>query len=473
MTSTRHSSTWISWKPRIEEIAQAKHHLENLIDFAIDYFKDLKKKYGKGRERKSEIRIFDSIEATKVVIRNTKLYVNRDEGFVGTSLRRDEYVTDCSDIDDIIVFTKGGQMMVTKVDSKTFVGKNIIHVAVFKKKDKRTTYNMIYKDGRGGASYVKRFNVTGVTRDKIYDLTAGKAGSDVHYFTANPNGEAEIVTVNLRQVGSIKKLKWELDFADVMIKGRGSKGNIVTKYSVKRIELKEKGISTLQPRKIWFDDTIQRLNADERGELLGEFRAQDRLLIVRQNGEVKTVIPELTMRFDDNMVVLEKWKPNKPLSAIYYDGEKERYYIKRFLIEKEDKVEKVISDHPKSFLELISTDWRPVVEIEFPKPRGKDPKPNQKIDIESFIAVKGIKAQGNQLTSEKVKNINALEPLPYEEPKPHDTRDIEVIDEEDVKPKEEIKPKAKDKAKAKVEAEVKKGEKDQQEQDTEGQIKLF
>ena len=348
-------------------------------------------------------------------------------------------------------------------------------MAVFKKKDKRTTYNMIYKDGRGGASYVKRFNVTGVTRDKLYDLTAGKASSDVHYFTANPNGEAEIVTVNLRQAGSIKKLKWELDFADVMIKGRGSKGNIVTKYSVKRIELKEKGISTLQPRKIWFDDTIQRLNADERGELLGEFRAQDRLLIVRQNGEVKTVIPELTMRFDDDMVVLEKWKPNKPLSAIYYDGEKERYSIKRFLVEKEDKVEKVISDHSKSFLELISTDWRPVVEIEFPKPRGKDPKPNQQIDIENFIAVKGIKAQGNQLTSEKVKNINALEPLPYEEPKPHDTRDIEVIDEENVKPKEEIKPKAKAKAEVEVEveakAEVKKGKKDPQ--DTEGQIKLF
>ena len=453
-----------------EKIAQTKHYLENLIDFAIDYFKELKKKYGKGRQRKSEIRIFDDIEATKVVIRNTKLYVNRDEGFVGTSLRRDEYVTDCSDIDDIIVFTKGGKMMVTKVDSKTFVGKNIIHVAVFKRKDKRTTYNMIYKDGRGGASYVKRFNVTGVTRDKLYDLSAGKASSDVHYFSANPNGEAEVVTVNLRQAGSIKKLKWELDFADVMIKGRGSKGNIVTKYSVKRIELKEKGISTLQPRKIWFDDTIQRLNADERGELLGEFKAQDRLLIVRQNGEVKTVIPELTMRFDDDMVVLEKWKPTKPISAIYFDGEKERYYIKRFLVEREDKVEKVISDHSKSFLELISTDWRPRVEIEYPKPRGKDPKPNQQIDIEDFIAVKGIKAQGNQLTAEKVKNINALEPLPFEEPKPHDTRDIEVIDEEDVKPKDDGKAKAEAKTKTKPKAKAKA---DQQEQDTEGQIKLF
>ncbi len=417
-----------------EKIAQTKDNLANLVSYAIDYFRELKKKYGKGRERKSEIRIFDDIEATKVVIRNTKLYVNRGEGFIGTSLRKDEYVTDCSDIDDIIVFTKSGQMMVTKVDSKTFIGKNIIHVAVFKKKDSRTTYNMIYKDGRGGSSYVKRFNVTGITRDKMYDLTAGKSGSDVLYFSANPNGEAEVVTVNLRQASSIKKLKWELDFADVLIKGRGSKGNIVTKYSVKRIELKEKGISTLKPRKLWFDDTVQRLNADERGELLGEFTGQDRLLIINQKGAVKTVIPELTMRFGDDMIVLEKWKPNKPLSVIYFDGEKERYYVKRFLIEKEDKTENVISEHPKSYLELVSTDWRPMIEIEYPKPRGKDPKPNLQIDIEGFIAVKGIRAQGNQLTSEKIKNINTLEPLPFDEPVVHDTRDIEVVDEEDVVP---------------------------------------
>ncbi len=458
-----------------EKIAATKHNLEHLVDFAIDYFKELKKKYGKGRERKSEIRIFDDIEATKVVIRNTKLYVNRDEGFIGTSLRRDEYVTDCSDIDDIIVFTKSGEMMVTKVDSKTFVGKNIIHVAVFKKKDSRTTYNMIYKDGRGGASYVKRFNVTGVTRDKLYDLTAGKAGSDVLYFSANPNGEAEVVTVLLRQKGNIKKLKWELDFADVLIKGRGSKGNVVTKYSVKRIELKERGISTLKPRKIWFDDTILRLNTDGRGELLGAFTGQDRLLIINQNGEVKTAIPELTMRFDDEMIVLEKWKPSKPISAIYFDGEKERYYVKRFLVEKEDRVEVVISEHPKSHLELVSTDWRPQVEIEFQKPRGKDAKPNQIIDIEDFIAVKGIKAQGNQLTADKVKNINRLDPLPYEETEPGDTMDIEVVDEEDVAP-----PVSESKSKnASNKGDIKNTSKDpstasdEESMDVEGQIKLF
>ena len=424
------------------KIAETKHHLENLVDFAIAYFKDLKAKYGKGRGRKSEIRIFDDIEATKVVIRNTKLYVNREEGFIGTSLRRDEYVTDCSDIDDIIVFTKSGQMMVTKVDSKTFVGKNVIHVAVFKKKDQRTTYNMIYKDGRGGASYVKRFNVTSITRDKTYDLTAGKGGSDVLYFTANPNGEAEVVTVNLRQKGGIKKLKWDLDFADVLIKGRGSKGNIVTKYSVKRIELKEKGLSTLKPRKIWFDDTIQRLNVDERGELLGEFTSDDRLLIINQDGQVKTVIPELTMRFDDNIIVLEKWKPRKPISAIYWAGEKEMFYVKRFLIENPDKEEVVVTDHPKSYLEKIFTDYRPIAEVIFAKKRGQDRKENLTVNLEEFIAVKGITAMGNRLTKEKVLEINALDPLPYEEPEIHEPEEIEVVDEENILPDEaKVKPK--------------------------------
>ncbi|NNG11488.1 MAG: DNA gyrase/topoisomerase IV subunit A [Arenibacter sp.] len=415
-----------------EKIAEVKHHLANLIEFAINYFNSLKEKYGKGRERKSEIRIFDDIEATKVVIRNTKLYVNKEEGFVGTSLRRDEYVTDCSDIDDIIVFTRDGKMMVAKVDSKIFVGKNIIHVAVFKKKDKRTTYNMIYKDGKGGASYIKRFNVTSVTRDKLYDLTTGKPQSEVLYFTANPNGEAEVITVHLRQVGSVKKLKWDIDFADVLIKGRGSKGNIVTKYSVKRIELKEKGVSTLKPRKIWFDEVVRRLNVDGRGELLGEFKGEDMLLVVTQKGVAKTFTPNLSTHFDEDMIVLEKWNPNKPLSAVYYEGEKERYYVKRFLIENENREDLFISEHPKSFLELISTDWKPVIEIEFVKPRGKDAKPNQTVELEDFIAIKGIKALGNQLTADKVKNINALDPLPYEEPEKSNPSEMEVVDEENV-----------------------------------------
>ncbi len=415
-----------------DQIAKVKHHLDHLIEYSIDYFKRLKKDYGAGKQRKTEIRVFDDIERTKVVIRNTKLYVNREEGFVGTSMRRDEYVTDCSDIDDIIVFTKDGKMMVTKVDSKTFVGKGIIHVAVFKKKDKRTIYNMIYKDGTRGATYIKRFAVTAITRDKEYHVTAGSKGSKVLYFTANPNGEAEVVTILLRQSGSIKKLKWDLDFANILVKGRATKGNIVTKYSVKRVELKEKGLSTLKPRKIWFDETVQRLNVDSRGELLGEFTSEDRLLIVNQKGIVKTVIPEVTMRFDDDMIVLEKWDPKKPLSAIYWEGDKSLFYVKRFLIDNPEKEESVITDHPKSYLERIFTHYRPVAEVVFVKERGKDRKDNLEIDLESFISVKGITAMGNQLTKDKVLEINEKEPLPYTPPEPVPTEELEVEYEEAV-----------------------------------------
>jgi len=417
-----------------DQIAEVKHSLANLIDYSIAYFERLKKDYGDGKERKTEIKVFDDVDATKVVIRNTKLYVNREEGFVGTSLRRDEYVCDCSDIDDIIVFTKEGKMMVTKVDSKTFVGKNIIHVAVFKKKDKRTIYNMIYRDGKGGPSYVKRFAVTSITRDREYDLTNGNKNSVIWYFSANPNGEAEVVTVMLRHVGSIKKLKWDLDFAEILIKGRASKGNLVTKYSIKRIELKEKGVSTLKPRKIWFDDTVQRLNVDGRGELIGEFRGEDRLLIITQSGIVKTIIPELTTHFDNDMIVLEKWIPKKPISAIYYDGDKERYYVKRFLIENEGREESFISDHQNSQLEIVSTDWRPMADVEFTKVRGKDRKPNMEVNLEEFIAIKGISALGNQLTKEKINQINLLEPLPYEAPQEVHADDLEVVDEVTIGP---------------------------------------
>jgi topoisomerase-4 subunit A len=425
-----------------DQIAEVKNHLDNLIEYAIAYFERLKKDYGEGKERKTEIRVFDDVDATKVVIRNTKLYVNREEGFVGTSLRRDEYVCDCSDIDDIIVFTNEGKMMVTKVDSKTFVGKNIIHVAVFKKKDKRTIYNMIYRDGKKGPSYIKRFAVTSITRDREYDLTNGNKGSVVWYFSANPNGEAEVVTVLLRQSGSIKKLKWDIDFADILIKGRGSKGNLVTKYAIKRVELKEKGVSTLKPRKIWFDDTVQRLNVDGRGELVGEFRGEDRLLIITQSGIAKTIIPELTTHFESDMIVLEKWIPKKPISAIYYDGEKERYYVKRFLIENEGKEESFISDHPNSQLEIVSTDWRPMAEVEFTKERGKDRKPNMEVNLEEFIAIKGINALGNQLTREKINQISLLDPLPYEAPEEVHADELEVVDEETVSSSE--KPESKD-----------------------------
>jgi len=398
-----------------DEMKEVEHNLEHLTDFAIAYFAKLKEKYGKGRERQTELRVFDNVEATKVVLRNTKLYVNREEGFVGTSLKKDEYVGDCSDIDDVIVFLRDGTLMITKVDAKTFIGKDIIHAAVFDKNDKRTIYNMMYRDGKSGPSYIKRFNVTGVTRDKAYDLTNGTNGSQVVYFSHNPNGEAEVVTILLRQVGTIKKLKFDIDFAKLAIKGRASKGNLVTKYPIKKIELKEKGISTLLPRKVWFDDTVKRLNVDARGELLGEFKPSDKILVISQSGKLKVIIPELSTHFEEDMIVLEKWKPKKPISAIYYDGEKERYFLKRFLVENEGKEESFITDHPNSQLEIVSTDYRPVAQLIFAKVKGVQ-KDDLHIDVEDFIAVKGFKALGNQLTTDKLRQVNLLDPLPYEEP---------------------------------------------------------
>ena len=419
------------------ELEDVIYNLNNLTDFAIKYFKNLKSVFGKNKNRKTEIRIFADVDAKKVVVKNSKLYVNREEGFIGTSIRRDEFVEECSDIDDIIVFTQEGKMMVSKVDSKKFIAKNINHLAVFKKKDKRTVYNMIYRDGKKGTSYIKRFSVTGVTRDKMYDLTRGTDGSKVLYFSANPNGEAETVNIILRQSGSIKKLKWELDFADLEIKGRGSKGNIVTKYSVNKIEFKEKGLSTLKPRKIWFDETIQRLNVDSRGELLGEFKGDDSLLIIQQNGCLKTIKPDLNMHFPEDMIILEKWTSDKPISAIYFDGNKERYFVKRFLAGIQKVDQQFIPAGSKIQLEMVSSDWKPVIEVTFSK-TSKGLKDNLIQNIEDLISVKGIKAIGNQLTPFKVKNINLLDPIPYEPPKKTPFMDLEVKDEESIESEAQI-----------------------------------
>ena len=413
------------------ELEQINYDLNNLTDFAINYFKNLKSVYGKDKKRKTEIRIFADVDAKKVVVKNSKLYVNREEGFIGTSIRKDEFVEECSDIDDVIAFTQSGEMMVTKVDSKKFIAKNIVHVAVFKKKDNRTVYNMIYRDGRKGTSYIKRFSVTSITRDKMYDLTRGTEGTKILYFSANPNGEAEIVNVILRQSGSIKKLKWELDFADLEIKGRGSKGNIVTKYTVKRIEFKEKGLSTLKPRKIWFDETIQRLNVDNRGELLGEFKGDDLLLIVQQKGILKTLKPDLNMHFPEDMIILEKWIIEKPISAIYFDGNKERYFIKRFLADNRKVEQQFIPSGSKIQLEMVSLDWKPVIETTFSK-TSKVTRDNLTQNIEELISIKGIKAQGNQISSHKIKNINLLDPIPYTPPEKTPVMELEVNDEVDV-----------------------------------------
>lgn len=398
-----------------DKIAQVKRHLEHLIEYAIDYYLNLKKKYGKGRERKTEIRIFDNIDATKVAAANVKFYADFKEGFIGTSLRKDEFLFECSDIDDIIVFRKDGVMMVTKVDSKTFVGKEIIHVAVWNKNDKRTIYNMIYRDGKNGPSYQKRFAVTSITRDREYDLTNGSKGSEVLYFSANPNGEAELVQILLKPSQRLKRLKFDLDFSELAVKGRNSKGNLVSKYPIKKVELKVEGVSTLAPRKIWFDDIVKRLNADGRGELLGAFRGNDKILTINDKGEVKLTSFDLSNRYDEELLVIEKWKPEKPISCIYYDADKDRYFVKRFLAEDNLSPQPFyFSENQNSFIELVSTQKQPVIDLIFSKVKGVE-RETETIQLEDFIAVKGIKAQGNQLTTHKIKQINLHPPVEEEE----------------------------------------------------------
>ncbi|MFN3772334.1 DNA gyrase/topoisomerase IV subunit A [Cloacibacterium normanense] len=398
------------------KMEQVKHHLANLIAYAIDYFTNIQKKYGKDKERKTELRVFDNIDATKVVLANEKFYVNREEGFIGTSLKKDEYVFDCSDIDDIITFQKDGTMKVVKVEAKTFIGKNIVHVGVFKKGDKRTVYNMIYREGKEGPYYMKRFSVTGVTRNTDYKLASDKKGSEMLYFSANPNGEAETVTVLLKPNSRVRKNKIEIDFSELAIKGRDSRGNLVTKYAVKKVDLKEEGVSTLAPRKIWFDDTVRRLNADGRGTLLGSFKGDDKILTINQNGEAKLVTFDLLNRFDDEYLILEKWKPEQPITCIYFDGEKGIYFIKRFLLENTINVQHFMpSEHPKSFVEFVGTSDGCTAEIVFPKDKSGKEKEPEIINIDEFIAVKGIKAIGNQFIKEKVKSINITIPEPLEE----------------------------------------------------------
>ena len=401
-----------------DKIAKCKYNLEHLIQYAIDYFNNIQKKYGKDKERRTEIRIFDTIDASKVAVANEKFYVNREEGFIGTSLRRDEYLFDCSDIDDIITFRKDGTMKVVKAEPKTFIGKDIMHVAVYKKGDARTVYNMIYREGRDGPYYMKRFSVTSVTRNTDYKLASEKKGSEVLYFSANPNGEAEVVNVLLKPNARIRKNRMDIDFSDLGIKGRNSRGNLVTKYAVKKVEMKEEGISTLAPRKIWFDEAVRRLNVDARGTFLGNFKGDDRILTINSNGEAKLVSFDLSNRFDDEYLVLEKWNPEQPITCIYYDGEKEIYYIKRFLLDATSNVQIFMhSEHPKSFIEQVITAAGAQAELVFAKEKGKEREP-ENVDIDQFISVKGIKAIGNQLTKFKVKTMNITIPEPEEEINP-------------------------------------------------------
>jgi topoisomerase-4 subunit A len=398
-----------------DEIKTVQQHLDTLVEYAIEYFKNLKKKYGKGRERKTELRQFDTIDAAAVVVNNVKLYVNREEGFAGYGLKKDEFVSDCSDIDDIIVFRQDGTMLVTKISDKTFVGKDILHIGVFKKNDERTIYNMIYADGPKGFIMVKRFAVTGITRDKPYDLTKGTKGSQIIYFTANPNGEAEVITVTHKPIAKIKKLAFQFDFSTLAIKGRSALGNILTRYAVKKIEQKEAGTSTLSARQIWFDDTVWRLNADGRGRLLGSFAADDKIFIVNKDGEYYFTNFDLTNHYDDDLLVIEKFNPKRVISAVYYDAEDGFTYVKRFLPEPTEKRMLFISEADGSQLILLQTATYPRLELKFAKDKGKE-RENEEVDVNEFIAVKGFKAKGKRLSQYKISKVIELEPLPEPEP---------------------------------------------------------
>ena len=390
------------------KIATVKNHLANLTDYAVEYFKTLKKKYGEGRERKTEIKQLDTIVATQVVMANEKLYVNKAEGFVGTGLKKDEFVCDCSDIDDIIAFTKEGKMKVFKVSDKVFVGKDIIYVAVFKKNDERTTYNMIYTDGPKGITFIKRFNVTGVTRDKEYDLTKGTANSNVHWFTINPNGEAEKVVVNLKPVAGVRKLEIDVDFAEIPVKGRASVGNIVTKYAVKKVILTAKGASTLGAEDYWFDDSTHRLNKEERGTYLGKFAGEDKILTITSKGQYKLYNYDLLNHFDEDIVMIEKFLPKQVITLVYFDGESKSYLAKRFLPENISTKTAIITEHENSLVELVTSNPIAVIDVVFGKEKDKQPKP-EVINLAEFAPMVNMKAKGKKLTPLKVKEINLRE----------------------------------------------------------------
>lgn len=398
----------------VGEIETVKFHLEHLVEYTIDYFKELKKDFGAGRERRTEIKTFDTIDRTTVAVANAKLYVNAEEGFVGTGLKRGEgeFVCDCSDIDDIIVFRRDGTMIVTRVTQKAFVGKDIIHVWVWKKDDRRRVYNVIYRDGKAGKTFVKRFNVTSITRDREYPVTKGTAGSEVLYFSANPNGEAEVVTILLRAMQRVKKLKFDLDFSELAIKGRAAAGNTVTRYPVRKVELKEQGVSTLGARKIWYDETVQRLNADGRGRFLGEFNADDKILVLLASGEYKLTNFDLSTHFDENMIHLEKWIPQKPISAVYYDPEKDLHFAKRFLAEPTRQAMSFISESPESKLLVATTLHFPHIRLVFNKRfKHTRDKEDQVINLRDFIGVKGLKAQGNRVSQLPITDVALEDPV--------------------------------------------------------------
>ena len=390
-----------------DQIKEVKNHLSNLIDYAIAYYKEIKTKYSEGKERKTEIRVFDNITARKVVVSNKKLYVNSSEGFIGWSLRKDLYIEDCSDLDDIILFFENGKMLITKIADKKFVGKGIIHAAVWKKGDQRTIYHLIYQAGKSAPSYMKRFSVSSITRDREYDVVGKSSDVKIHYFSVNPNGRRETVSVKLRARPKLKKLRIDIDFGDLMIKGRSSKGNIVTKNYISKVEQREVGGSTLAARKIWWDEVVSRLNNDERGTFLGNFKGDDKILTIYKSGEYLISGFELSNKFNDDLIHIEKWYPNRPIACIYWNSKRELYFVKRFLVEKLTKKHSFIDS--KDELVVVSTGYKPKVNVSFNKRLKETKDLNDKtFELNSLIDVKGDKAQGNQLTKLKVKGISLL-----------------------------------------------------------------
>ena len=418
-----------------EEIARIDHDLAHMTDVTVRWFQFIKDKYGKDHPRRTELKNFDTIVAAKVVEANEKLYINRQEGFVGMALKKDEFVCNCSDIDDIIIFYKDGKYKVIKIADKIFVGKNVLHVQVFKKNDKRTIYNVVYRDGKQGAYYVKRFNVTSISRDKEYDLTQGTPGSRVCYFTANPNGEAEVIKVTLDPKPGLRTIFIDKDFSDVLIKGRASKGNLLTRNSVHRIGLKSHGHSTLGGRKVWFDPDVNRLNYDEHGRLLGEFNEDDAILVVLDNGEFYLSNFDANNHYEDNILRIEKWDKEKVWTAVLYDADNQGYpYVKRFLMEATKRHQNYLGDNPASKPVLLTDQVYPRIRVTF---GGADAFRDQLvIDVESFITVKGFKAKGKRLSTYQIDTIEELEPLRYpEEPKNEaESLDSEEGNEENLDP---------------------------------------
>ncbi len=436
-----------------EKLEVVKNHLDNLVTYTIDWFKKLQDKYGKNYPRRTEIRSFDTIVATKVVEANEKLYVNYEEGFIGTGLRKDEFVCNCSSIDDIIVFFKDGTYKVVKVADKLFVGKNILFLDVFKRNDKRTVYNAVYRHGKSGPYYIKRFAVTSVTRDREYDLTQGEKESRVLYFTANPNAEAEVIRVTLKPKPRLRNLQFDVDFSEVAIRGRQTKGNILTKNAVQRISLKQKGGSTLGGRKVWFDRDVKRLNHDKRGDYLGEFHSDDLILVVTKSGQFRTTDFDVSNHFESDVLILEKFDSEKVWTLAFWEDSLKYYYLKRFTFEVSEKLSSLIGDEETSKMVFISAETAPLVEVVF---GGNDEhREKLEIDAEEFIGVKSYRARGKRLTTFEVAEINELKPLNKEidsdsnnedddednedsdEPKPSQEKQIEEtddsIDDEDIK----------------------------------------